>query len=298
VDSSGVGYDGALNVREEERSVGRKALSRKPEPRRGIAWPRWTGFRGKTAWDWMQLLIVPFVLASFGLFLSTSLQNVRQSEILGAQQMFDQQQASYAVLQAYTEDMKGLLLDEGLRSAGPDSNARAVARVETLTAFSRLGGEWESYEEERIALQFLYDASLIRKDRPIVDLTNVSLKYGDLRDIDLSASDLSAANLSGANLSSANMSGAVLKGADLSGWSWASTNLSDADLSGADLSDAVLLNTDLSNAVLNKANLSGAKGITNEELERQAKSLEGATMPNGQKYEDWLKASEKRQQDE
>jgi hypothetical protein len=27
-------------------------------------------------------------------------------------------------------------------------------------------------------------------------------------------------------------------------------------------------------------------------------SLEGATMPNGQKYEDWLKDREKRQQDE
>jgi hypothetical protein len=29
--------------------------------------------------------------------------------------------------------------------------------------------------------------------------------------------------------------------------------------------------------------------IANEELEQQAKSLQGATMPSGQKYEDWLK---------
>ena len=28
----------------------------------------------------------------------------------------------------------------------------------------------------------------------------------------------------------------------------------------------------------------------NEQLERQAASLEGAIMPNGQKYEDWLKS--------
>jgi hypothetical protein len=33
-----------------------------------------------------------------------------------------------------------------------------------------------------------------------------------------------------------------------------------------------------------------ADWITNEELEHQAKSLEGATMPNGQKYESWLKS--------
>jgi hypothetical protein len=44
--------------------------------------------------------------------------------------------------------------------------------------------------------------------------------------------------------------------------------------------------------------LDSAEGITPEHLEQQAKSLEGAIMPNGQKYEDWLKAREKRQQDE
>ena len=46
----------------------------------------------------------------------------------------------------------------------------------------------------------------------------------------------------------------------------------------------------LSGANLSGANLSGAVGITSEELEQQAKSLEGATMPDGQKYEDWLKS--------
>ncbi len=63
------------------------------------------------------------------------------------------------------------------------------------------------------------------------------------------------------------------------------SDLSGADLRSADLSDAELLNADLSDDVL-----SSAQGITNEELEQQAASLEGATMPNGQKYEDWLKS--------
>jgi hypothetical protein len=38
------------------------------------------------------------------------------------------------------------------------------------------------------------------------------------------------------------------------------------------------------------ADLSNAIGVTNEQLEEQAWSLEGATMPGGQKYEDWLKS--------
>ena len=53
---------------------------------------------------------------------------------------------------------------------------------------------------------------------------------------------------------------------------------------GANLSNASLNNADLSNADLSDADLSGAKGITNEELELQAASLKGATMPNGSKH--------------
>jgi uncharacterized protein YjbI with pentapeptide repeats len=67
-------------------------------------------------------------------------------------------------------------------------------------------------------------------------------------------------------------------------------DLWDANLSGADLSNADLIRANLRNAKLSNAYLGGAEGIKNEELEQQAKSLEGATMPNGQKYEEWLKS--------
>jgi len=67
------------------------------------------------------------------------------------------------------------------------------------------------------------------------------------------------------------------------------------DLTGADLSFAQLNSVDLSNANLSQAdlhaaNLDGALGTTNELLEQQTKSLKGATMPNGQKYEEWLES--------
>jgi hypothetical protein len=50
-------------------------------------------------------------------------------------------------------------------------------------------------------------------------------------------------------------------------------NLREADLEGADLG---------------VANLTIAQGWTKDQL-AAARSLEGATMPNGQMYEDWLK---------
>jgi len=77
--------------------------------------------------------------------------------------------------------------------------------------------------------------------------------------------------------------------------------LSLADLRGADLSEALLKGTNLTGAVLTGtvligAELTDAQGVTKEQLE-QAKSLKGATMPNGQKYEEWLKDSEGRKED-
>jgi hypothetical protein len=68
-------------------------------------------------------------------------------------------------------------------------------------------------------------------------------------------------------------------------------NLKGANLQGANLSWTHLTGADLSDANMSNANLSYAQGVTKEQL-AQAKSLEYATMPNGQKYEDWLKSRE------
>jgi uncharacterized protein YjbI with pentapeptide repeats len=72
-------------------------------------------------------------------------------------------------------------------------------------------------------------------------------------------------------------------------------DLGGADLSGANLGFAFLSFADLREADLSRADLSWAKGVNNEELDQQAYSLEGATMPNGQKYEDWLKSKNRKE---
>jgi uncharacterized protein YjbI with pentapeptide repeats len=171
---------------------------------------------------------------------------------------------------------------------------------------------------------------LLHKENPVIDLTGADLSGIDLHNNNLSGGgaflmDFSlyqaaslklepgkAANLRGAILSDANMeramldytdlTGADLSDADLSHASLSKTdltnaNLSDANLSHVFLNQADLLSTDLSDANLNDANLNDASGITNEELEQRAASLEGATMPNGQKYEEWLKDREFHKED-
>jgi uncharacterized protein YjbI with pentapeptide repeats len=107
----------------------------------------------------------------------------------------------------------------------------------------------------------------------------------DLTKVDLSKADLQGASLSRCTLNEATLTDAALQSADLRG-----ASLQEADLSYADLTDADLTDADLTVATLTNATLTNAR-VTDEQLQK-AKSLEGVTMPNGQKYEDWLKDQE------
>jgi Pentapeptide repeats (8 copies) len=334
VDSSAVGYDGGQNVIEEERPVGRKKPGRKAEPeaKRGLTWPEWTGFRGKTVWDLLQLLIVPLALVVIG-FLFSAQQDARQQKIENQRaqqaQKIENQRAEaerelaalrteQATLQAYLDQMTTLLLDRNLREADENSDVRMLARGRTLVVLDALS----EYRQVR-ALRFLYEAKLIQPtstaEQPVISLNNASLNnlklsrrpflggaelqqaglsgaklsHSDLRETHLVAAELQGTNLEHADLEGADLSAAFLGRADLSG-----ANLADADLSNAEglyekgtnlwKRGAGLIHANLEGANLEGANLEGAN-VTSEQLD-QAKSLVGATMPNGQKYEDWLES--------
>jgi len=116
---------------------------------------------------------------------------------------------------------------------------------------------------------------------PIASPFFIRLKGANLRRAYLPRATLQGgSSFAGAHLEVANLQEANLQ----------ENNFQEANLQGANLWKAILTRADLSNA-----NLKGAK-VTDEQL-IQAKSLEGATMPNGQKYEEWLKDKEGRGED-
>jgi uncharacterized protein YjbI with pentapeptide repeats len=280
----------------------------------------------KTLWDWLQLFIVPLALAAIGLWFSAQ-QDAHQQKIeekrAKSDQHIEEQRAQDAALQAYLDQMSQLLLEGDLLDSKQDGEVRTLARARTLTVLTRLDSR-----RKGSVVQFLYEASLINKENPIVSLSDVrlsgaNLSHLELSDANLSEAELKGANLSDANLSDANLSDAKLDGADLSlanlpGADLSGANLSDANLSDANLSDAkldggavlslanlrradlsgadigggtFLFDADLRRAELNDANLKGAylrgaslreaEGVTQEQLEKQAETLEGATMPDG-----------------
>jgi uncharacterized protein YjbI with pentapeptide repeats len=295
--------------------VGRQKPGRKKSPETKKS--RW-GFRGMTVRDWLQLLIVPLVLVVIG-FLFTMQQDARQRQIedqrAESERKIEEQRAQDAALQAYLDQMSQLMLEGDLRNSQEDSEVRTLARARTQTILARLDSR-----RKGSVVQFLYEASLIDKERPVVSLSGVSLRGADLSgldlkganligadltDTDLEGADLSEADLSEADLIRADLSWAVLSGTDLSGAELSDADLYNAVLSGADLigadlnhadlrgailsyvdlSDAYLIKSNLSDAELWKADLSGAnladaQGVTEEELEDQAKTLDKATMPD------------------
>jgi hypothetical protein len=229
---------------------------------------KWTGLPKQTLWDWLQLLIIPAVLAGVGLWFN---RQQREQELQTADG-----RAQDEALQTYLDQMSGLLLEKDLRASEEDSEVRTLARARTLTVLSRLDPS-----RKTAVMQFLVEAKLVQRveeREPIIRLVGA----------DLSGADLSEAYLEGAYLSRAYLIGTDLSVADLG-----EADLSGANLSGANLSGAKLVGANLGKAAQGGPNLSGASGITNEELDQQAASLKGATMPNGQKYEDWLKSKDR-----
>jgi uncharacterized protein YjbI with pentapeptide repeats len=233
--------------------------------------PGWVGVADKTLWDWLNLLIVPFVLGvggAVGGYLFTRAENRNAQTV-------EEQRAQDAALQAYLDQMGTLLLDHCLRKSEWDAEVRDFARAQTLTVLNRL----ENPDRKRSVLQLLYETTLISRadDDPVIVLSGANLSGSNLEGARLGNASLQAVNFRGANFKKAEMDYA---------------DLMEANLSKADLSGAILLNADLPDA-----DLSGAIGITNEELARQAASLDRTTMPNGQKYEEWLKGKEGRGED-
>jgi hypothetical protein len=120
--------------------------------------PAWLGFRGKTLWDWLQLLIVPAILV--GVTFAWSATQTRSDNRRADQASQD------ATLTAYVQQMSNLMLDHNLASAKPGSPATAVARSITLNALRRLDA---SRKGQVVAL--LQDAKLIG----VVDLASANL---------------------------------------------------------------------------------------------------------------------------
>lgn len=260
---------------------------------RGLGWAHWTGFgdyrtlagdyqRAKTLWDWLDLLIVPAVLA-FGVWWLQKSERATEREIA-------QERHRQYTLESYLDFVGTLLVEEGLPhdrgDHGVDSPLLEVLSARTLATLRSLDPRGM-----RQVLEFLYDSALVntpdqlsmyqyslgvgqahkRTDTPryrdqdtLLDLTGAQLSAANLREaalttIRLPKSNLAGADLREARLEEANLVGASLRGAVCRGARLALAGLREATLRKADLSGADLRIADLSKADLRDAELRGTR---------------------------------------
>jgi uncharacterized protein YjbI with pentapeptide repeats len=226
----------------------------------------------KSLWEWLELLVIPAVIAAGGLWFS---EQQRQRELYIADQ-----RAQDEALQAYLDQMSQLLSDKDrpLHLAPSSDSLSTVARARTLTVLPGL----DENRKSRL-LQFLVESTLVQGDKkkpPVINLTGADLRGVNLRGADLRDTYLVDANLRDAKLVGADLREGHLRNADLTGSDLRNANLRDARLRGADLHEARVTGANLS-----RAELRGAKRITDEVLEQQASSLKGAMMPGGWKHD-------------
>jgi hypothetical protein len=259
--------------------------------------------RAKTLWDWMDLLLVPLVLA-IGAAFFTWVTDKRAREIeedrIKEQRRIEEDRFRQAALQTYLDRVSALLRDRW-RESGEGFLEANIIRAQTLTVLRQLDGE-----RKGLLLKFLYESGLIGEpveagEEPkeaVIDLRGAILSGADLFKANLGGAILSGAILSGADLRLAKLLGTELLGAylyeaDLRGAllydaNLYKANLEGADLTGANLQEANLREVNSNNADLSDADLTGANlhraNVTDEQL-AQAKSLEGATLPDGTMHE-------------
>lgn len=249
--------------------------------------PAWTGLgaypsnvaRAKTLWDWMQLLLVPLILALAVWWMSKSEKDTERE--------ISEDRQRQALLEAYIDSMTSLLLKENLRISPEAAEVRSVARVRTLSVLRQLDGK-----RKGLVVRFLHESGLINTANTVITMQDADLSGADLSGADshgnrgrtfMQALSLSEVNLRGANLSNAKLVEAKLTNSSLALADLSNANLTRAYLMLADLrlatmreanlSGANFFKADLSGAILTDANLSGASF-----LEANLESTEGLTQ--------------------
>jgi uncharacterized protein YjbI with pentapeptide repeats len=214
-----------------------------------MRWPAWLGVGerrwkrspdeevqpGKTLWDFLQLLIVPAMLAALALLYNASQESRDRKR--------DENARMDATLDAYFAQMGSLMLHNHLLTAPRGSEVRYVARTATLTAVRRLDGRRKAE-----VISFLDESQLSQRPDeygvPAVWPYDAELRGAELaganigpiwgpRVLDLSSTDLRDARFDNAQLYRVNFDYADLRGASfrnaiIAGASFRESNLTNA----------------------------------------------------------------------
>jgi uncharacterized protein YjbI with pentapeptide repeats len=250
---------------------------------------------GKTLWDWLQLLLVPVVLAIVAFAFNAGQASTNQQ--------LEQQSNQEQVVNTYLGQMSNLLLQYKLHDSQLGDPRRAIAQAITLTALDRLDGA-----HKNLIILFLYRADLLKyhyyknnetecgdpkalkkqfsDEQPIITLSQGNIEGVTINNLKLSCVDLHNMNLEGSNFSTslldrADLGLSLAMNADFSHASLKAANLYYMDLSEAHLQGALLQYANMKGICLSHARLDGAE-LQHADLRAYTHSVNYATLICGQ----------------
>jgi uncharacterized protein YjbI with pentapeptide repeats len=227
---------------------------------------KWSGFQKKSFWDWLQLLIIPLMLA-LGAFYLNSAADFRDYQIA-------QERKQQEILTDYFSKMQGLIVETKKSKQTPgskESNSeerlltefRPTAQALTLSVLEQLDGERKGK-----VITYLAESQLITVDnnkpypQPEINLYGANLKGMVLNDVDqvetvdkkplgvvIDKADITNSNIKNVKL----FEGSQLRESDFS-----EANLTDVYFTGADMQGAKFIKSQMTNVDLSNTNLTSA----------------------------------------
>jgi len=246
------------------------------------SYPEWTGFQDKKAWDLLELLIVPIVLA-VGATLFSQFQ--RNTEI-----QIETERQRESALQSYIDRIKDLIIE--LYTSDVDTNENTDEASEMFRTLGNIGAAYTGATLQQLdgkrkgmLLKFLYDTHLIgwmeldseNVYDPIIFLGEsadfsglVVSTFLHLYGIQLPFTNLSSLKLAGLDLLDARLTCCNMSNSSFSDVSFFGAEMSNADLTNVKMGNRTILektklcyanvkNADLRKVSLNDTNLEGAR---------------------------------------
>ena len=271
---------------------------------------KWSGFQKKSFWDWLQLLIVPLMLA-LGAFYLNSAADFRDYQIA-------QEQKHQEILTDYFSKMQDLIVETKKSKQTPgskESNSeerlllefRPTAQALTLSVLEQLDGKRKGKVITYLAESQLITANndnpsslpeiklnganlkeivlknvdlysiidMKNKDRIIngIKINNANMERANLSKVNLFKSDLMGSNLENATLQNVNFAGSTMKSSR-----FINGQITDVDFTGVNLSETIFDNIKLENITISdKTNFDNACFTTSTTFYNTKQSLNPLT---------------------
>jgi len=216
---------------------------------------KWSGFQKKSFWDWLQLLIVPLMLA-LGAFYLNSAADFRDSQIA-------QERKQQEILTDYFSKMQGLIVETKKSKQTPgskESNSeerlllefRPTAKALTLSVLEQLDGKRKGK-----VITYLAESQLITVDnnklysQPEINLYGANLAGMVLNDVD-QVETVNKRRL-GVAITGADMTDSTIKNVRL----FVGSQLRESKFIQANLTDVYFTNADMQGVQFIKSQMTG-----------------------------------------